>query len=257
MFQMRTHSLVDQIREHSILCRDLNRDSLVVDLGMNDGRFAREIHAKYGCRVVGVEPNPTLAKEIGRSPPVSCDNLAIAATQGFVRFQIAEDPEASHIVPPADGPAHGAPAPDYPVVTVPCVPLRTFFRANRITRPDLLKIDIEGDELQLFEGDDFTALLEVEQITVEFHAFLDPAQRPRVKRIISRMRRGGFHCIDFSATWKDVLFINERLVKLGPGEKIGLAYRKYATGLPALFRKIRSEGGRTVARKVIARRFAR
>lgn len=254
---MRSRLPVDQIREHTILCHDLNRDSLVIDLGMNDGRFAREIHAKYGCRVLGVEPNPTLAAGIGGCPPVSCDNLAIAEAEGVVRFRIDPDPEASRIVPPGDGPDQSNTTPDCPVLTVPCMPLAAFFRARGITRADLLKVDIEGAELALFEGHDFNSLLQVQQISVEFHAFLDPAQRPRVKRIIARMRQSGFHYIDFSGTWKDVLFINERSVKLRAVEKAGLAYRKYANGLPALVRKIRSEGSRTVARKIVARRFAR
>jgi FkbM family methyltransferase len=248
---MQAAGLIDQIREHTIIGRELGSDSTVVDLGMNDGRFAREIHRKYGCRVIGVEPNPRLAAAFPPSDAIICRNLAISPAAGRVRFAIAEDDEASHVV------AGGVTAAGGTVVEVSSVPLRAFLADNGVARVDLLKIDIEGAELPLFEGDDFDALTEIRQISVEFHAFLDPAQRPRVKRTIARMRRNGFYCIDFSATWKDVLFVNQAAAGLSLRDKIALSSRKYGVGIPAFLRKIRAEGLRTVSRKVFARRYAR
>jgi hypothetical protein len=122
---------------------------------------------------------------------------------------------------------------------------------------DLLKIDIEGAEMQIFEGDDLDIFKHIKQISVEFHAFIYPEQRRRVKKIISQMKRNGFYCIDFSATWKDVLFINRSMVRITFREKAALLSHKYATGLPALSRKIYSEGLGTVTKKIIARRLSR
>jgi FkbM family methyltransferase len=251
MLTMLATGLIDQIREHTVLGRELGRDSTVVDLGMNDGRFAREIHRKYGCRVIGVEPNPQLAADFPPSDAIVCRNLAISPVAGTVKFQIADDNEASRIIPddmPADGET---------VVDVSSVPLRTFLAENGVAQVDLLKIDIEGAELPLFEGDDFESLRKVRQISVEFHTFLDPGQRPRVKQTIAKMKKSGFYCIDFSATWKDVLFVNQSAAKLVCRDKAALAWRKYAVGIPALARKIGAEGLGTVTRKVIARRYAR
>ena len=241
--------LLDQIREHTILRRELSRNGTVIDLGMNDGRFAREIQAKFGCKVIGVEPNPTLAASIGTSEYVSCRNLAISGEAGTAKFRIDDDNEASHIV--------SGDAMSEKVIEVPCIPLRTYLAENNVTSADLLKIDIEGAELQIFEGEDFDVLRNMRQISVEFHAFVHPEQRARVKNIISRMRKIGFYSIDFSATWKDVLFINPWMVKLRLWDKAALSYYKYATGLPALLKKIFAEGPGTVAKKIIARRFSR
>jgi hypothetical protein len=92
---------------------------------------------------------------------------------------------------------------------------------------------------------------------VEFHAFIYPEQRSRVRNIISKMNKSGFYSIDFSATWKDVLFINQSRIKIGFWEKAALLHHKYAIGLPALMRKICTEGLGTVTQKIIARRFSR
>lgn len=248
---MPAFDLVDQIREHTILKRGITRDSVIVDLGMNDGRFARDINARYGCKVVGVEPNAKLAIGIGISDSISCHNIAISSASGLVKFGIADDNEASHIL------SDGNLRPGMEIVEVGCVPLATFLSSKDITQVDLLKIDIEGAELEIFEGPDSDTLQNIKQISVEFHAFLDPAQRPRVQNIMSRMRERGFYCTDFSATWKDVLLLNEALLKISLQEKIALHYHKYAVGVPALLRKVYSEGPSKVTKKIIARRYSR
>jgi FkbM family methyltransferase len=247
---MRTSEIVCQIREHTLLKRDLDCHSIVIDLGMNDGRFAREIHDKYGCRVIGVEPNPRLAMSFAGSDIITCHNMAISSSEGIVKFRIDDDSEASHII------SDDAVTQGQTVVDVPSVSLRTFLVRNDIARVDLLKMDIEGAELAIFEGDDFNVLPQMKQISVEFHAFLDVSQRPRVKEIIYRMTKNGFYCVDFSATWKDVLFLNQAMMPLSRRDKIALSYRKYALGFPALFEKIHREGLGAVTRKIISRRYA-
>ena len=248
---MRISGLVGQIREHTIVKRDVDRDSIVVDLGMNDGRFAREVHETFGCKVFGAEPNPDLVSSLGVAGAITCQNVAISASAGTVKFCLSNDNEASHIM------SAGLARADQTIVEVSSVPLTIFLSTNHITRIDLLKIDIEGAELEIFEGPDFQILKEAKQITVEFHAFLDPLQRPRVKKIISRMKSSGFYCIDFSATWKDVLFVNQSLVKLAVREKVALLYHKYTCGVPALIRKFYREDLGTVTRKIISRKYSR
>lgn len=244
-------NLADQIREHTILRRVITRDGTIIDLGMNDGRFAREIHAKFGCKVIGVEPNPRLAASIGHSDSIACQVLAIADKAGIAKLRIDDDSEASHII------SDDGISPEAKTIEVPCVPLRVFLSNNYVTVADLLKIDIEGAELCIFEGIDFDVLQTMKQISVEFHAFIHPEQRPRVKKIISKMKESNFYYIDFSATWKDVLFINQSLVKIKFWEKAALLCRKYSIGLPALLGKIYTEGLGTVIKKIIARRFSR
>jgi hypothetical protein len=176
--------------------------------------------------------------------------MAIASSEGIVKFRIDDDSEASHII------SDDAVTQGQTVVDVPSVSLRAFLVRNDIARVDLLKMDIEGAELAIFEGDDFNVLSQIKQISVEFHAFLDVSQRPRVKDIISRMTKNGFYCMDFSATWKDVLFLNQAMMPLSRPDKIALSYRKYALGFPALFEKIHREGLGAVTRKIISHRYA-
>src|SRR4051812_30476686 len=90
---MRTSHLVDQIMEHTFFRREIDNKSTVVDLGMNDGRFAREMHEKFGCKVIGVEANPHWACKLTNSDSITCHNLAISASTGNVKFLIADDDE--------------------------------------------------------------------------------------------------------------------------------------------------------------------
>ena len=180
----------------------------------------------------------------------SAGTWPIAEPAGVAKLRIDDDSEASRLVLNGDDPKEG-------IVEVPCAPLRAYLADNAIAAADLLKIDIEGAELAIFEGEDFDVLPRMKQISVEFHAFLYPEQRPRVKNIISKMNKSGFYSIDFSATWKDVLFVNKSMISIGFWEKLALLHHKYATGLPALLRKIYADGLGAVIKKIIARRFSR
>src|ERR1700730_7568051 len=83
----------DRIEGHTFVRTWLKNGSNVVDLGMNQGKFARTIQKKYNCNVVGVEANPFLAEGINESGSVQCYNLAISAQKGRVRLFI--DPRNS------------------------------------------------------------------------------------------------------------------------------------------------------------------
>ncbi len=74
---------------------------------------------------------------------------------------------------------------------------------------DLLKIDIEGAEIALFDSTSNDVLSRIRQITVEFHDFIpELGIQNDVKRTKLRLQSLGFYCIEWSRTNTDVLFIN-------------------------------------------------
>lgn len=207
----------DRVKEHTFLPAYLDDGGTVVDLGMNQGDFARTIHERYGSLVVGVEANPVLAGKIPH-----CKNAAISSRSGWTKFRIdKENSEASAIVPMST-PISGS------VVQVPTVSLKTVFEELVTTRRvDLLKVDIEGAELDMIETTQGDVLRRCNQITVEFHE-----QGARVELVLTLMARQGFRAIDFSNGHRtDVLFTNVQVIPLSVFAVAALTLRKYHDGV--------------------------
>lgn len=196
--------LVETVAGHSFVGSWLGPESLVVDLGVNIGRFSYEIQRRYNCRIAGVEANPALARAIVQTDRLSCTNLAITANAGPIKFFIdPQNTEASTTDPQRAGTGrHG--------IVVEGKTFAHFVKAEQFRRIDLLKIDIEGDELDLLEKTPDAILRDICQISVEFHAFLRPQDLPRIEAVIAGMRARNFFVLDWSRNFGNVLMINER-----------------------------------------------
>lgn len=210
-----------RIAEHSFVPDWLDSGSTVVDLGMNRGGFADAIHARFGCRVLGVEPDPELAAA-NAARGLACRHAAIAPEAGLVRFSVNPSDRTASRVTAADTPG---------AVEVEAITLGQLLAQAGGGRIALLKVDIEGAELAMFEREPPAVFDTVSQITVEFHAFLDPAQAPRVAAIRAAMSARGFFSTDFSICLMDVLFINQRHHELSLLDRQSLRTGKWLDGL--------------------------
>jgi FkbM family methyltransferase len=220
--------IVERISGHSLVGDWLGPASRIVDLGMNEGRFAAGMRARFGCAVVGAEANPVLAARLGAQPGLCCRNVAITAVRGDIEFYIDRDnAEASSLAPVAG--AHA--------IRVPGLPLADFLAGEGIAEVDLLKLDIEGAELDVLAEADPRVLASIRQICVEFHIFRFADHAPRVAALLRRMRGLGFLAIDFSRTWEDALLINRRLARLSEFDRLSLLGQKYLAGLGRMLRR--------------------
>lgn len=200
---MRKFWRVDQFLLHSFIGRFLKPDSLVVDLGANRGEFSEFIAHKYGCRVLAVEPVPQVFKAIKDGGLIKKFNYCIAGKSEKRKLSVPLD-TCANLYQRGD---------TSQVVEVNCVTLDNFLEENHIEHVDLLKIDIEGAEIELFESIKKEILDRIDQITVEFHDFLWPELKPRVEAIKKKLTRGGYYCIPFSLTNNgDVLFVKKGLI---------------------------------------------
>lgn len=233
-----THSprcLTDQVRGHTFLPNFLSRTGKVIDLGMNKGDFATAMRDRYGCVVAGLEANPSLAKATSGLSGIVCKNAAISGTDGFVEFFVNEEnSEASKII--------SSPSRSVETMTVPSVSLSSFFREIGTEEVDLLKVDIEGAELDLIEKTDPDDLRRCAQITIEFHAFVFHDQAPRVETAIARLSELGFYYIDFSIRRTDVLFINNSVIELSAVDKSYLVFQKYRDGVKRRLGRVLQQG---------------
>jgi FkbM family methyltransferase len=226
----------ENICNHSFLARLINSSSVVIDLGGNKGEFAHGVIQRFQCKVVCVEPVKALYEGVQRHSLLELLPLAVGGTNQTTEMNVFSTRCASVLAPltSAEKPK------TQPIEMITLAELRRRTRAERI---DLLKIDIEGAEIELFESCSDEELQSIMQITVEFHDFLYPEQQSSVATICARMRKIGFWVLPFSLDSTDVLFVN-RKAGVGIGE---IAYLrsvvKYGTGIGRRLRRTFASAG--------------
>jgi FkbM family methyltransferase len=183
------------LRGHTILPGPLGSSSTVVDLGANRGEFARQAQEHFHCRVVAVEANPRLVPDVAAVPGVEAYHYAIAGRDGEATFHFSEESEAGALATGITG-ATGE------CVTVPTRTLASLLREANVNRVDLLKVDIEGAEIELFDSLSDSDIGRFDQITLEFHDFCDLVTPADVWRICERLQGLGYDSIRFGG-WDD------------------------------------------------------
>jgi FkbM family methyltransferase len=192
-----------EICNHSFLPRFIHSGSVVVDLGANHGDFLHAIIQRFKCRVVAIEPVKKLYDGIQRDALLELLPLAVGGQNQSIAMNVFQTRCASVL-----GPVTSQEPQQTQMVEM--VTLAELRRRAEVDRIDLLKMDIEGAEIVLFDACSDEELQSIMQITVEFHEFLYPEQAESVARILARMRRIGFWVMPFSLDNTNVLFVNRR-----------------------------------------------
>ncbi len=202
------------IRGHTFLAGPLGPESVVADLGAHKGEFSREVHQRFGCHCHMVEALPDLFAGLPETETLHKHHLAMAGRDGPVELFVSANPEANSITRTVAG--------SQAAVTVESATLATLMSHAGLAHIDLLKVDIEGAEIALFESAGADMLAKIAQISVEFHDFVPGMLGPNeVNSVMDKLEESGFYKIKFSRKLNtDVLFINRRLIPVGP-----LAYR--------------------------------
>lgn len=189
-------------RSHHYLSSWLNEDSIVVDLGANRGLFSADLADRFGCQCFSVEAVPYLFAAIPDHSKIKKFNFAIASKEGTLEFALSSQPESGSLYELPTAMHEGT-------ISVEAKTLSQFLKENSIKSVDLLKVDIEGAEIDLLESADTELLNKIRQITVEFHDFLPYfKQGPAIRRIKSKLAKAGFACIPYSLRFNaDVVFV--------------------------------------------------
>lgn len=220
---------VAEICKHSFLERFIGANAVVFDLGSFRGEFAHEMIRRYGCRVVSVEPVKQLYDKIARHPKLELLPVAVGGTNHMIELNVFANRCASALGPVSAEEKMVA----QPVEMITIAELR---RRTRTAKVDLLKLDIEGAEIDLFAQSSDEELQAYPQITLEFHDWLYASQVANVIDVLERMRRIGFWVIPFSLDHSDVLFLN-RQTGVSPAEVVYLrSVVKYSMGIARRFR---------------------
>jgi FkbM family methyltransferase len=185
---------------------------VVVDLGGNIGRFSDVISRQLAGRVVCVEADPELCHKIVFSEPgrVEIRNLAIGDKNERMRLFRSRNSEATstnRVIADKWGVED--------VFDVQGSTLDSFLEREKITYVAVLKLDIEGSEIALFESTGRETIERIGQISVEFHDFIDPSYRRAIARVLTSLRRIGFIDIVYSLpNYSEVLLLNKNQLKL-------------------------------------------
>ena len=220
----------------NILCHTIFEDPLkknlapiVIDCGANKGEFSEYANDQLNAKCYGFEPDPRLFKNLINKNKITYLQKAIGSSEGMVRLNLGEKHCSSLMYKESS---------DQNYVKVEMTTLESFCISNKLESINLLKIDIEGAELDLLENLTSGFLSKIEQITVEFHDFLDKNDIPRIKKIIKRMKNEDFYVLRLSYfTYGDVLMINQRRIRISNLQKLIFAIYKYTVGLKRLVSK--------------------
>ena len=141
--------LHEEVAIKAVLASALRSDSTYVDVGTNRGQLlGQAVRAAPRGRHVAFEPIPALAAEVARAfPAVDCRQLALGAVPGSAEYCYfrAMDGWSGLRRSPVVSDERGDP--EYITVEV-----STLDQQLGDMRPALIKIDVEGAELDVLEG---------------------------------------------------------------------------------------------------------
>jgi FkbM family methyltransferase len=195
------------IRGHHFYADLISSDCVVLDLGSHLGQFSQEISNISGCKCYAVEALPALYEKIAETPLIRKFNYAISSSNQPIDFCVTENQEANHIAQiTTDDPSQK--------ITVEGISIEKFLSQQNIQGVDLMKVDIEGAEIELFKSMSDETIGKIKQITIEFHDFIFNIGK-EVEEIKQRLKALGFTIVVFSRQNNgDVLCINKKLCKI-------------------------------------------
>ncbi len=206
-------SRTQAIHWHTVVPSLLIPDSHVLDLGANVGHFSLDIAHGFDCISHAVEPDPGILAHIPSHPRIKKYGYVIAARQAPVVLHRGIDRLGATIV---DSPY---PRSDGSKVKVDGIDLATFIEQHVSGPISLIKMDIEGAEVEVLDSLTDELLASIPQISVEFHDFCGLTPVNTVRRIATRLQTLDFFYLRMSGVGhQDTLFVNRRQAAFGQSD---------------------------------------
>ena len=221
---------VETYWSHTFLPELIRSDGVIFDFGSNYGGFCKMM-APLCERVICLEPDPYWeGRELSLPENVLVLRKALAAKRGQVYLNL--NPKKCSSMHYVDTGARS--------VGVDAITLADAVALAPTKRIELIKMDIEGEEVAVLREAPPELLQRIAQLTVEFHDFLDPASIPAIVAVIKKMQSLGFLAIRFSwHSYGDLLFVNQRLERLSLWQRAGLmVVHKYGCGFSRIAHRI-------------------
>lgn len=170
----------------------LNENSVVVDIGLGENiSFSTSIIDKYQCTVHGFDPTPKSISYIEKIniPKFKFHDLGISTRKGIVDFFLPND--SNHVSATSKKQSHTGSK----VIQVNMTTLKDLFKILNANQIDLLKVDIEGSEYDLFSDRSFLENLnKVNILCIEFHHRWKHFGAHSTNDVVSKLTDLGFTC---------------------------------------------------------------
>lgn len=175
----------------------------VVDVGANRGQFALVARRRFPHATIhACEPQPAVARTLTElfagDTAVHVYAVALGARAGERELHVTRADDSSSLLPPTERQTRTFPGTDEVAsIRVPVERLDALLPAARITRPCLLKIDVQGSELEVLRGAEGT-LSAVDQVYVECSFVELYGGQALAGDVIAHLRERGFRLAGFS-----------------------------------------------------------
>ena len=220
---------IERVCGHSFSKDLLGNSAVVLDCGANHGEFSKWISENWNAVVHGFEPDSRLFPQLPSLPNTHFHHIAVSGTGDPLTLRLGEARCSSAFFSEKTGQKS---------ILVGSIKLDEFCRKNSITKVDLIKLDVEGAELEILNNLPKKFLRNIGQITVEFHDFIQKADEPSICDVISKLRKSGFFCVKFSHhNYSDVLCINTKIHSITWWQILNIYILKYLRGLFRLMRR--------------------
>jgi FkbM family methyltransferase len=220
------------IHWHTLVPGLLPPGSNVLDLGANVGLFSLEMVRLFDCCCHAVEPDPELLAAIPDNPRIRKHGYAIADRRAPLVLNRSSNRLGARIL---DSPTGGSVENS---LMVEGIDLTSFIDRHVEGPISLIKMDIEGAELQVLDSLSDDLLRSVAQFSVEFHDFCGLTSADEVARVARRLEALGFFYVRMSGVGhQDTLFVNRRQSKFKTSDH--LATRLFVRNVRGLRRVVR------------------
>ena len=204
---------------HSFIPERINSESVVLDLGANRGKFSKGMLDEYSCTVVAYEPSLLLCQNELSQLDKEYENFSFnqnAVWSENKKMILADYYDSNKNT---SGVANSLLSVNTEVrfdgrfirekYEVECLSLEEILESHE--KIDLLKIDVEGSEIELLTKTSEEQIKKCDQICVEFHLFcqgdLDiTITKQDLEQIRSRLHGLGFNSVKTNQKHPDYLF---------------------------------------------------
>ncbi len=184
-------------------------------MGANTGSFSEIIIKKFKSNCFAIEANVKLFNCIDDRHLTKL-NLAVTKKDGPVEFYISQNHEASSLSNSFQN--LWKTTEKQTVEGISWNSLRQRLNLDR-SEIEVLKMDIEGAELDIIDTLDEENSANVQQITVEFHHWINPDLLERTKQAIKKLLSSGYIAIANKISPSEILFF-KKYFKFNPYQQL-------------------------------------